>query len=199
VTNEPHRQPDDAFVDALLGSTKDSDQLRAALLDLRALGSGPAPAASPELLAAMSDNVTSIGSHRARAALAIGLGAVVAVTVGVGSAAAAIPEFREAAVTTLTTIVNTVTGTHNDDEPDVDNDGSPDPGEKPGTGQKPGTVTPGTTETNGPPGADNFPNPSNTHAPDSNPGKGPGGKSGTHGNSGGSSDKHPNPKPTKKP
>jgi hypothetical protein len=199
VTNEPHRQPDDAFVDALLGSTKDSDQLRAALLDLRALGSVPAPAPSPELLAAMSDNVTSIGSHRARAALAIGLGAVVAVTVGVGSAAAAIPAFREAAVTTLTTIVETVTGSHNDDDPGVDNDDSPDVGEKTNTGDGPGIVTPDTTTTNGPPGADNFPNPSNSHAPDSNPGKGSGGKSDTHGNSGGSSDKHPKPKPTKKP
>jgi hypothetical protein len=183
--------PDKEIVDAVLGSLEESDDLRAALLDLRSLATGPAPVPSAELLVAMSPNVTRVGAHRARVALAIGIGAVVSITAGIGSAAAVIPEFREAVVTTVTAFVETVSGTSGDDAPGTPDDSTP---------TVPNNTDPTPTSTATPPGADNFPNPRNTHAPNGNPGTGtPGGGSSKDHSNNGKSGEHPHGKPTENP
>jgi hypothetical protein len=194
------RDEDEAIVDAVLGENNASPALRATLLDLRSLARQPAPTPSPELLAAMSPTVTVLSTRRARTILAVGIGSIIAITAGVGSAAAANPEFREAIETTVTKLVETVSG-------GSENDGRIQQGDSTETGSSgsstddtssPAQPTP--TPTPAPPGADNFPSHSNTHAPDTHPGKGTPGGGSSHGNSNnGKSGSHPTGKPTQHP
>jgi hypothetical protein len=190
---------DEKIVDAVLGVNDASPALRAALLDLRSLAHTQAPAPSPELLAAMSPTVTVLSSRRARTILAVGVGSVIAITAGVGSAAAAIPEFRQAIETTVTHLVETVSGGSENDGTNQSGDSTDtgSPGGSTGDSSTPAPASPTPTAT--PHGADNFPTHSNTHAPDTHPGKGtPGAPS--HGNSNsGKSGSHPTGKPTQHP
>jgi hypothetical protein len=104
---------DEKIVDQLLRETGDEDatELRAALLELRCLASGPPPVPSATLAALMASAPVSLNSRRTgrhrRAIVAL----VIAASMGAGTAAAAAadPGLRENVQETVTTLINAVT------------------------------------------------------------------------------------------
>jgi hypothetical protein len=88
-----NRQRPEDELDALLSGGGDNPGLSRALVSLRELGSGPAPAPSAELSVLFGSNVMPLRRRRRRGAL---LGVVVAASMGlgVGTVAAVSPDFR---------------------------------------------------------------------------------------------------------
>lgn len=111
-----HERHDEQVVDQLLLETEaegeDVQDLKLALLELRAFAAGPPVAASAELAALMSTGPVSLDACRRRKRRHTAIAALaVAASMGIGSAAvaAADPAFRETAQTAISTVVNVVT------------------------------------------------------------------------------------------
>jgi hypothetical protein len=111
-----HELHDEQVVDQLLLETEaegeDVEDLKLALLELRAFAAGPPVAASAELAALMSTGPVSLDARRRRHRRHTAIAALaVAASMGIVSAAvaAADPGFREKAQAAINTVVNVVT------------------------------------------------------------------------------------------
>ncbi len=104
---------DEQLVDDLLSETEETDSagLRMVLLELRSLANGPAPEPSAELAAFLNPDIVTLASRRRRKhrPILVSLTVIAAMSLGVGAAAAASPEFRNAAQHAISTAVSAIT------------------------------------------------------------------------------------------